>query len=102
MLDISELLLDLLDGLFVAGVFSHVVAEFDGRTTACGSNFDDDVEGFRFFVACFVDKVIWSTILAGLDYKLWLGWKGRWLTGEECPDTENRLEVRFLRNDLVL
>lgn len=67
MLDVSELLLDLLDGVFVAGVLAHVVAEFDGRAAACGGDFDDDVEGFGFFVACFVDEVVWSTILAGLD-----------------------------------
>lgn len=57
-LDVSEFLLDLLDGVFVAGVLAHVVAEFDGRAAACGGDFDDDVEGFGFFVACFVDEVV--------------------------------------------
>ena len=62
MLDVSELLLDVLDGVLVAGVLAHVVAEFDGRAAACGGDFDDDVEGFGFFVVCFVDEVVWNIL----------------------------------------
>lgn len=64
MLDVSELLLDVLDGILVAGVLAHVIAELDGRAAVCGSDFDDDIEGFGFFVVGFVDEVVWNMILA--------------------------------------
>lgn len=62
MLDVSELLLDVLDGVLVAGVLAHVVAELDGGLAVCGGDFDDDVEGFGFLVVCFVDEVVWNIL----------------------------------------
>lgn len=46
MLDVSELLLDFLDSIFVAGILAHVVTELDGGTAVGAGDFDDDVEGF--------------------------------------------------------
>lgn len=57
-LDIPQHLLDMLHDTLVAGVLAHVIAELDGRAAVCGSDFDDDVERFRFFAAGFVREVV--------------------------------------------
>lgn len=58
MLSVAQLLLNPSDLFQIARVLAHIVTKLDSRSTICGSNLDDDVEGFGFLTVRLVCEII--------------------------------------------